>query len=184
MGGLKLKLQFGHKVSGSIEEVYEYVTGVGPDGPLDYILFEQKYGKLVGQSGQTIVTKVSDGDSEAVWTSTFNYPNRRIIMMDPASSAREDTFSRVKGGTKWAVIIHSKTNGIQGLIQWLYFQVVGKYRVGVPILSPTIFHFRRIALDIDKPGSRAPFEAPDAEELDRLGQQNVVDEACGSEGDR
>ena len=54
-----MKLQFGNKVPGSIEEVYEYVTGVGPDGPLDHIRFEQKYGTLVSQSGQTIVTKVS-----------------------------------------------------------------------------------------------------------------------------
>ena len=104
--------------------------------------------------------------------------------MDPASSAREDTFARIKGGTKWVVIIHSKTNGIQGLIQWLYFQVIGKYRVGVPILSPAIFHFRRIALDIDKAGTKAPLETSDAQGLDRLGQQNIVDEARGSEGDR
>ena len=179
-----MKLQFGNKVPGSIEEVYEYVTGVGSDGPLDHIMFEQKYGTLVSQSGQTIVTKVSDGDSETVWTSTFSYPNRRIIIMDPASSAREDTFARVKGGTKWTVIIHSETSGIQGLIQWLYFQIIGKYRVGVPILSPAIFHFRRIALDIGKASTKPPFEAPDTEGLDHFGQQNVVDEARGPEGDR
>ena len=179
-----MKLQFGNKVPGSIEEVYEYVTGVGPDGPLDHILFEQKYGTLVSQSDQTIVTKVPDGDSETVWTSTFSYPNRRIIIMDPASSAREDIFTRIKGGTKWAVIIHSKTSGIQGLIQWLYFQVIGKYRVGVPILSPAIFHFRRIALDIGKASAKAPFETPDTGGLDRFGQQNIVDEARGPEGDR
>ena len=179
-----MKLQFGNKVPGSVEEVYEYVTGVGPDGPLDHMLFEQKYGTLVSQSGQTIVTQVSDGDSETIWTSTFSYPNHRIITMDPASSAREDTFARIKGGTKWTVIIHSKTSGIQGLIQWLYFQVIGKYRVGVPILSPVIFHFRRIALEISKARTKAPFEAPDTEGLDRFSQQNVVDEARGPEGDR
>ncbi len=69
-------------------------------------------------------------------------------------------------------------------IQWLYFQVIGKYRVDVPILSPVVFHFRRIALDIGKAGTKAPFETSDAEGLNRFGQQNVVDEARGTEGDR
>ena len=179
-----MKLQFGSRVPGSIEEVYEYVTGVGPDGPLDHILFEQKYGELVWQSGQTIVTRVSDADSVTAWTSTFNYPNRRIIALEPASSDREDTFASIKGGTKWTVTIHSKTSGIQGLIQWFYFQIIGKYRVGVPILSPAIFHFRRLALDTDNAGAKDSFEASETEGLACLGQQNIVDETRGADGDR
>ncbi len=179
-----MKLQFGNKVPGSIEAVYEYVTGVGPDGPLDHILFEQRYGELVGQNGPIIVTKVSDGDSETVWTSTFNYPSRRIIVLDPTASDREDTFVRIKGGTKWTVTIHSKASGIQGLIQWLYFQVIGKYRVGVPILSPAIFHFRRIALDADEAGVKASFEVPNGEVSSCFRQQDVVDESGCADGDR
>lgn len=179
-----MKLQFGNKVPGSIEDVYEYVTGVGPDGPLDHILFEQKYGELVGQSDQTFVTKVSDGDSEIVWTTTFNYPSRRIIVLDPAASDREDTFVRIKDGTKWTVTLHSKTSGIQGLIQWLYFQAIGKYKVGVPILSPAIFHFRRIATNANKAGAKVSFEVPDTGGLACFGEQDVVDESRCADGDR
>lgn len=156
-----VKLQFGNNVPGPIEEVYEYVTGVGPDGPLDRALFAQKYGELVEENDEAIVTRVSDGGDEVVWSSIFEYPTRRLMIVDSSSADREDTFEVVKGGTKWTVTVHSKKRGLNGLVQWLYFQVIGKYRVGVPVLSPVIFHFRRKARAAEREAEETP---PNTEE--------------------
>ena len=148
-----MKLQFGNNVPGPIEEVYEFVTGVGPDGPLDRALFTQKYGEMVEESSETIVTRVSEGDGDIIWRCTFEYPTRRVMeAVDSPSADREDTFETVKGGTKWTVTVHSKKSGLNGLVQWLYFQAIGKYRVGVPVLSPVIFHFRRKARSAEEEG--------------------------------
>ena len=159
-----MKLQFGNNVPGPIEEVYEYVTGMGPDGPLDRILFAQKYGEVVEESDEAIVTRVLDGDSEVVWSSTFDYPYRRVMVVDSDSSDREDTFEVVKGGTKWTVIIHSKKGGIPGLMQWLYFQVIGKFRVGVPVISPVIFYFRRKAREAEREAAENLYQSRDTED--------------------
>ena len=155
-----MKLQFGNNVPGPIEEVYEYVTGMGPDGPLDRVLFAQKYGEIEQEGDEGIVTRVSDGDVEVLWRSTFDYPYRRLMVVDSSSADREDTFVVVKGGTKWTVSVHSKKSGLSGLVQWLYFQVIGKYRVGVPVLSPVIFHFRRKARAAEQEARQA---RPDAD---------------------
>lgn len=159
-----MKLQFGNNVPGPIEEVYEFVTGVGPDGPLDRAMFAQRYGEIEEESDEGIVTRVWDGDSEVVWSSAFDYPYRRVMVVDSASPDREDTFEVVKGGTKWTVIVYSKTGGIPGLFQWLYFQVIGKFRVGVPVISPVIFHFRRKARDAERETAENPPQSPDTKE--------------------
>jgi hypothetical protein len=159
-----LKLQFGNNVPASIEEVYEYVTGMGPDGPLDRVLFAQKYGEIEQEGDEGIVTRVADGDAEVSWRSTFDYPYQRLMVVDSSSADREDTFVVVKGGTKWTVTVHSKKGGFSGLVQWLYFQAIGKYRVGVPILSPVIFYFRRKARAAEREAAEVSPESPEAED--------------------
>ncbi|MCH8940761.1 MAG: hypothetical protein IIC27_06535 [Chloroflexi bacterium] len=76
----------------------------------------------------------------------------------------EDTFEVVKGGTKWTVIIHSKKGGIPGLMQWLYFQVIGKFRVGVPVMSPVIFYFRRKAREAEREAAENLYQSRDTED--------------------
>ena len=159
-----MKLQFGNNVPGTIEEVYEFVTGVGPDGPLDRAIFAQRYGEIEEESDEGILTRVADGDAEVTWRSTFDYPDRRLMMVDSSSSDREDIFTTVRGGTKWTVVIHSKKGGIPGLMQWFYFQVIGKYRVGVPVISPVIFHFRRKARDAEREAAETLPISPDTED--------------------
>ena len=159
-----MKLRFSNNIPGPIEEVYEYVTGMGPDGPLDPVLFAQKYGEVVEQRNNAFLTRVQDGDEDVTWSSIFEYPYRRFMMVDSASADREDIFEEVKGGTKWTVIVHSKKGGFPGLMQWFYFQVVGKFRVGVPVLSPAVFHFRRKARTEKREAADQPLEKPDSED--------------------
>ena len=149
---------------GPIEEVYEFVTGVGPDGPLDSVLFAQKYGEVVEQRDGAFVTRVQDGDDVVIWSSTFEYPDRRFMVVDSSSANREDVFQTVKGGTKWTVIVHSKKGGIHGLVQWAYFQVIGKFRIGVPVLSPVVFHFRRKARAAEREAAETPPDASETED--------------------
>jgi hypothetical protein len=159
-----VKLRFGNNIPGPIEEVYEYVTGMGPDGPLDLVNFAQKYGEVLEQRDDAFLTRVQDGDVEVTWSSLFDYPYRRLMMFDSSSADREDIFEEVKGGTKWTIIVHSKKGGFPGLMQWLYFQVIGKFRIGVPVLSPAAFHFRRKAREAEREAADQPQENPDTED--------------------
>ena len=141
-----MKLSFHTTVPGPIEEVYEYVTAVGPDGPLDRVLFSQKYGEMVEETEGAVLTRDTDEGDEVLWLCAFEYPTRRTMeAVESTWADREDVFEIVKGGTRWTVTFNPKTGGLQGLVQYLYFLAVGKYRVGVPVLSPVVQHFRRKA---------------------------------------
>lgn len=141
-----MRLSFHTTVPGPIEEVYEHVTAMGPEGPVDRALFAHKYGEPVEEAGNVVTTRELYGESETFWRCTFSFPDRRTMEALAATWAdREDVFEAVRGGTRWTVTFDPKVGGVQGLAQWLYFQMVGKYRVGVPVLSPVMQHFRRKA---------------------------------------
>ena len=159
-----VRLRFGNNIPGPIEEVYEYVTGMGPDGPLDLVLFAQKYGEVVEQCDDVFMTTVQDGDDGVIWSSLFDYPYRRFMTVDSSAADREDLFEEVKGGTKWTIIVHSEKGGFPGLMQWFYFQVIGKFRVGVPVFSPAVFHFRRKAKEAEREAKETPPDSPDTED--------------------
>ena len=168
-----MKLSFHATVPGPIEEVYEYVTAVGPDGPVDRVLFAQKYGEPVEEyDGDAVLTRDTDeaGDGEdTFWLCNFIYPTRRTMeAVESRWADREDVFEAVRGGTRWTVTFNPKTGGLQGLAQWLYFLAVGKYRIGVPVLSPVVHHFRRKA--------RGEFDA-----ADDSADQGSGDQGSGSE---
>lgn len=142
-----MKLSFHTTVPAPIEEVYEYVTAVGPTGPVDGVLFAQKYGEPVrDEPGGAVLTRDTDEGEDTLWRCTFSFPHRRTMeAVESAWADREDDFESVRGGTRWTVTFSPKTRGLHGLVQYLYFQAVGKYRVGVPVLSPVVQHFRRKA---------------------------------------
>lgn len=156
-----MKLSFHTTVPGPIEEVYEYVTAVGPDGPTDRVLFSQKYGETVEETEGAVLTRDTDESDEVLWLCAFEFPTRRTMeAVESTWADREDVFEAVKGGTRWTVTFNSKTGGLQGLVQYLYFLAVGKYRVGVPVLSPVVQHFRRKARGKFDTGEEADGEAP------------------------
>ena len=141
-----MKLSFHCTVPAPIEEVYEHVTAMGPAGPIDRVLFVQKYGEFVEEVDGAVLTHDTDDDDDTMWLSAFTYPNRRTMeAIESSWSDREDVFETVKGGTRWTVTFNPKSRALHGLVQWLYFLSVGKYRVGVPVLSPVVQHFRRKA---------------------------------------
>lgn len=157
-----MKLSFHTTVPASIEEVYEYVTAFGPEGPVDRALFSQKYGETVEETEGAVLTRDTDEGDEALWLCAFEYPTRRTMeAVESTWADREDLFETVRGGTRWTVNFIPKTGGLQGLVQYLYFQVVGKYRVGVPVLSPVVQHFRRKA--------RGDFDAPEEADSEESG---------------
>ncbi len=156
-----MKLSFHTTVPGPIEEVFEHVTAFGPEGPVDRVLFSQKYGETVEEDGGTVVTRAPDEDGDVLLHCSFEYPTRRVMVGERSSWAdREDVFEAVKGGTRWTVTFDPKAHGVQGLAQWLYFQMVGKYRVGVPVLSPVVQHFRQKAREARDRGDDPPVVEP------------------------
>ncbi len=157
-----MRLSFHTTVPAPIEEVYEYVTAVGPEGPVDRVLFAQKYGEPIEtEPDGAVITHDPDDDGEVFWRCAFDFPALRTMRAIESTWAdREDAFETVRGGTRWTVTFIPKTGGLQGLVQYLYFQVVGKYRVGVPVLSPVVQHFRRKA--------RGELDAPRESEADEV----------------
>ena len=152
-----MKLSFHCNIPAPIEEVYEYVTAMGPTGTVDQALFVQKYGELVQEVDGAVLTRDTEDDAEALWRCTFTYPERRTMeAIDSSWSDREDVFERVKDGTRWTVTFNPKSRALHGLVQWLYFLAVGKYRVGVPVLSPVVQHFRRKAREAAESGEEPP----------------------------
>ena len=149
-----MRLSFHTTVPAPIEEVYEHVTAVGPEGPTDRVLFAQKYGEPIEtEPDGAVITHDTDDGEDMHWRCTFDFPAHRTMRAIASTWAdREDAFETVRGGTRWTVTFIPKTGGLQGLVQYLYFQAVGKYRVGVPVLSPVVQHFRRKA--------RGEFDAP------------------------
>ena len=156
-----MKLSFHCTVPGPIEEVYEYVTAVGPEGPVDKALFIQKYGEPVQEIDGAFITREADEAGDVVWLCTFTYPELRTMQAENAPWAdREDVFESVKDGTRWTVTFSPKQGGLHGLVQWLYFQAVGKYRIGVPVLSPVVQRFRRLRREARESGEEPPVVEP------------------------
>lgn len=159
-----MRLSFHTTVPAPIEEVYEYVTAMGPEGPVDPVAFAQKYGEMVEETQGAVLTRDTDEDDEVLWLCAFEYPSRRTMeAVETTWADREDAFEAVRGGTRWTVTFIPKTGGLHGLVQYLYFQAVGKYRVGVPVLSPVVQHFRRKARgELDAPDDSEGEEPPSA----------------------
>ena len=158
-----MRLSFHTTIPAPIEEVYAYVTAVGPEGPLDRALFSQKYGETVEETDGAALTRDTEEGDAALWLCAFEFPTRRTMEAVASPWAdREDLFETVRGGTRWTVTFIPKTGGLHGLVQYLYFQAVGKYRVGVPVLSPVVQHFRRKA--------RGELDAADAADSGESGE--------------
>ena len=124
------------------EDVYQYVTAYGNDGPLDDA-FQAKYGNLVSNQRNVYVTREEDGRDgdegreEITWSSTFEYPTRRVMVaVDSSWANRVDVFRPVRGGTKWSIRWDTRVGGIRGAAQYLVFRLMGHRRFRRAVVDP------------------------------------------------
>ena len=129
------------------EEVYQYVTAYGNDGPLDDA-FQAKYGKVVSNQTNVYVTRENegrDGDEggrEITWSSTFEYPTRRVMKaVNSRWANRVDVFRPVRGGTKWSIRWDTRVGGIRGAAQYLVFRLMGQRRFRRTVVDPVKRYF-------------------------------------------
>ena len=124
------------------EQVYEYITAFGPQGPTDESAFRDKHGEPLEREGNTIVTRDGDEEEAITWRCTFNPPVRRHMeAVDSTWADRTDIFQEARSGTHWTVLFVTGRSGPVGFVQWLFFRLVTKSRIRRAIMEPVVHHF-------------------------------------------
>ncbi|MBI4234652.1 MAG: hypothetical protein HY686_09435 [Chloroflexi bacterium] len=140
-----MRLRISAVIRAPREQVYAYVTAYGPAGPTDPAAFQQKYGRILEQSGNTYTVQDEKGEEEERlrWRCTFETPSRRVMeALDSHWADRTDTFQEVPGATRWTITWHPKSRGLVGLLQWAFFAVRGGGRARRQVMAPVEQHFR------------------------------------------
>ena len=131
------------------EDVYQYVTGYGKDGPLPDS-FQAQYGKLVSNNDNVYVTEeLEDSDEEGeesgekiTWNTTFEYPSRRVMeAVDSSWANRVDLFRPVRNGTRWTISWDPRVGGIRGVAQYVAFRLAVHRRFRRSVIDPVRAHF-------------------------------------------
>ena len=143
-----VRLRLACTIAAPIEEVYERVTAYGADGPTSEDAFREKYGKVVERDGNTIVTEEDvrgypEDDPDLIrWRCTFDYPSDRTMeAIDSNWAHRRDTFRFDGDATLWRVQWNSRTGGLKGIAQYLFFRLAGHRRLRAETLDPVKQHF-------------------------------------------
>ena len=143
------KLRLSTIVDAPIEEFYRHVTGYGADGPIDEDAFQKEYGKVLEKDGDTLVTqeeivRYADEEPERItWRCTFGYPaGRTKEALDSAWAHRTDTLRAVNGEILWSIQWDTRTGGIRGILQWLFFRFRGRKKAHIELLEPVVAAFR------------------------------------------
>ena len=157
-------------INAPLEEVYQYVTAFGKDGPVSLDAFQEKYGEILSQEGNVLVVEEWvgmeeeedeeewDGEEEGedeeeadeedesdyiTWRCIYDYPNRRFMeAVDSNWADRLDQFRAARGGTRWEVQWRTKTGGVKGMLQYLWFLVIANRNYRRNILDPVRQHFK------------------------------------------
>lgn len=144
------RLRLSCVIDAAIEEVYQYVTAYGREGPVADGAFEAKYGADVRQeAGAFIVTedvrRYPEDEPELVtWRYTFTYPTVRTAeALDSTWANRRDTFRSISGRTLWTIQWDSWARGPRSIIQYLAFRLVERRRITRELLDPVNEHFAR-----------------------------------------
>ena len=144
------RLRLSAFVNAPIEEVYEYVTAFGRDGPLDAESFREKYGVLLRREEDAFIVQEDvrafpeDEPLLITWRCTFRYPlSRTMEALDSRWANRRDTFREVDDGTAWRVQWDTWGRGLRGIIQYLAFRLVGHRRIRRELLDPVKEHFEK-----------------------------------------
>ena len=142
------RLRLSTHIAGPIEEVYQHVTAYGKDGPLSDDTFLEKYGTVIERKGDTIlfeedVRAYPEDEPDLVsWRCTFDYPvSRTMEAIDTSWADRSDSFRSLPDGTRWDVQWQTGVGGIRGIIQYLFFLLVGHRRMRREMLDPVRAHF-------------------------------------------
>ncbi len=141
------RLRISAVINVPIEEIYEYVTAFRRNEPIDEEDFQQKHGEIVSRERNVFMTmeeeSVQDGTPAVRWRCTFEYPIRRVMeAIDSLWANRTDTFRMVHGGTHWSIEWMSKTGGLKGLLQLIYFKLRSRHIYYSRFILPTLEHFR------------------------------------------
>ncbi|MBI4298825.1 MAG: hypothetical protein HY666_03600 [Chloroflexi bacterium] len=140
------RLTLSYFIKASPEEVYEFVTAFGKDGPVNQETFDKRYGKLMSREGDAFIVKEEisrGGESEhVVWRCTFRYPQHRLMeAVDSLWADRLDQFRTARSGTYWRIQWRTKTGGIRGVLQYLFFRLIGYREPRRNIIKPVQRHF-------------------------------------------
>lgn len=118
-------------VAAPVEDVYQYVTAYGSDGPLDEAAFREKYGETVERGDDAIIVREDvrrypQDDPELItWRCTFDYPTSRTMeALDSAWADRYDSFRADRDGTRWTVRWNTRLGGLRGIVQYVVFRLI------------------------------------------------------------
>jgi len=135
-------------IAGPIEEVYPHVTAYGKDGPMSDTAFQDKYGTVIERNGDTVVFEEDirsypeDEPDLVSWRCRFDFPvSRTMEGIDTVWADRVDSFRSMRDGTRWDVQWQTGVGGIRGVIQYLFFTLVGHRRLRREILDPVRAQF-------------------------------------------
>ena len=135
-----LMLKLTTTIKATPEEIFEYVTGFGKDGPLDTVKFTKKYGEIEKQKDNVYLMIVEKDNVK--WRCFFNYPKIRTIeSVNSRWSDRRDKFEATANGTKWTVEWAPKSHGLKALVQLIYFKLRGYKTYHKIIIKPVEDHF-------------------------------------------
>ena len=138
------RLQIRSFVPAPREDVYPFVTDYGPRGVVDRTAFEERYGRVLEATSDTLL--VRDGDEEddtaVTWRCTYRHPSmRRMEAVDATWADRIDEFEETLGGTDWTITYYTKTTGFLVVPQWLFFHLVTQRNIRKAAVNPVLEHF-------------------------------------------
>ena len=135
-------------VAAPIEDVYQYVTTYGPDGPVDGDTFEEKYGETLQHDADAIIVREDvrrypeDDPQLITWRCTFDYPaSRTMEALDSAWADRYDSFEADGDRTRWTVRWDTRLGGLRGRVQWLVFRLITHKSMRRDLVDPIKDHF-------------------------------------------
>lgn len=135
-------------IAAPIEDVYQYITDYGKDGPVSDEAFEAQYGTVIEQDGHNFVVEEDvrrypeDEPEFVTWRCTFTYPTERNMeALDSLWSDRADSLRSADGGTQWTIRWRTKTDGLRGIAQYLFFLLFGHRRMKRDMLTSVKEHF-------------------------------------------
>ena len=135
------KIKFQAAVSGTVEQVYQHVTGFATTGRFNQKALEERHGRLLEQEGNTYTFREDSADA-VTWRCAYDPPHQRIMRAQESKWAdRIDQFEARQQGTLWTVIWEPKARGIRAYTQWLGFRLRAKKRVYQEVMMTVVRHF-------------------------------------------
>ena len=124
------------------EQVYGYVTGYGPKGVVDRRAFQEQYGQVLEEAGDTVLLRDGDEEDGVTWRCTYRHPStRRMEAVDATWADRTDDFQDAPGGTDWTITYQTKSTGFLVVPQWLFFHLVTQRNIRKAAVNPVLDHF-------------------------------------------